>query len=129
MTEPLIVRAASAGWTPEQLALDALWQEGVQAAAARYRELRRCWNCHAPWTEAGECPTKGCRGPGSGFERPTPPPPERPCLGCGTPTAGRAIGALTPGVTDLERWAWCPRCEEERNRAQAHAITHRKGTT
>lgn len=112
----------------ESLAGQAEWEAGVTRTAEAYRLARRCWNCHAHWTEAGECPTKGCRGPGSGFERPKV-RAEKPCLGCQAPTRLRAMGGLKAAAAGraiddfvVEMWPWCARCEQRRNLEQARGV-------
>jgi hypothetical protein len=111
--------------TPEH---EALWREGVQLASQAYHAARLCWNCGARWNEAGACPTKGCRGKGSGFER-VQQAPLRGCVMCGTLTRDRYIGAIfarSPehGEEEIpgERIVRCPNCEAGRNRQQAATV-------
>jgi hypothetical protein len=108
--------------TPEH---EALWREGVQLASEAYQAARICWNCHALWEADGQCPTKGCRGKGSGFEQ-VRQAPSRPCVMCGTLTRDRYIGGIFARSPEhgeeevpAERIVRCPSCEAARNRQQA----------
>jgi hypothetical protein len=101
---------------------EAAWRESVVRSTAAYHAARVCWNCHERWTEAGACPTKGCRGPGSGFER-LAPRPVQPCLRCGALTNRWAVAELLiVGRRSEFGWngiTWCEACERARNLAQA----------
>jgi hypothetical protein len=125
MTAPLGLSPSRMLTVEESLAGQAEWDAYVTRTAARWRILRRCWNCMAPWTPDGQCPTKGCRGPGSGFERLT--FPEAPCRSCGQPTQDwYAVGALF-SVSRSEfaveaHWPICPACEQARNVGQAQVV-------
>ena len=81
----------------------------------------RCWNCHEPLVE-GACPTKGCRGPGSGFEKPI--VHHFRCIDCGTPTTQRYATALLPWLPgtsrsqfELEYVARCDVCATNRSQS------------
>ena len=85
--------------------------EGPEAAPmADFKALGRCWNCLAKLVD-GECPTKGCRQPGSGFEKPTV-WPEEPCMKCGELTEHRVVTAVWgSGTRSVFLARYSPACE------------------
>lgn len=108
---------------------ETLWREGVTLASAAYHAARICWCCGSPWNDAGECPTKGCRGPGSGYIQPVI-LRSRPCCDCGQPTTDWYVAGAVSSAGDgehvsIEGVARCAACERQRNLAQAIAVLER----
>lgn len=72
-----------------------------------------CWNCCALLVE-NACPTKGCRGPGSGFERLNV-FPDAPCVKCLEMTSHRVVtvirGSGTRSVFATVYTPACPACQ------------------
>lgn len=112
----------------EEARIDAAWREGITLASRAWIAARRCWNCKERWTPAGECPTAGCRGPGSGYITRAI-PREAPCVSCQALTRDWYVGGLLAAdrfadgeVCPVEWVVGCPQCEAQRNRAQAEAV-------
>ena len=85
---------------------------GPEAApVADFKALGRCGFCYAH-LENGECVTSGCRGPGSGFEKPRV-WDKAPCVKCGEATEHRVVTAIQgSGIRSVFYATYSPACPE-----------------
>ena len=118
MMFPEMGYSLSAGWTPEQLAIEAEWREtAAHAFKDSMNALGRCRWCYRK-LENGACPVT-CRRPGTGHEFTTQAPlseryAEKRCIHCGMPTRDRYPIELAPrekgDEPEIFRLGWCAQC-------------------